>query len=205
MKKKEDYFGRILDNEDIVIIYYQKKLELGVIINNKIKTLTSIERSVSTKYCYYLENPTENELEIRDKILEKWKEVEKKKKLEKNIYGTMIGGIYSTHQGKYALYLGPLSMISYFKDGTIYTKNQGHCYFLYQDLEKLKKLTLTQMLEMKYCFSIQKGYKKVDGLCGVSDEFTDVKKNYGNYLFNYYNYKKHIQEIGRTEISEIKK
>lgn len=196
MKKKEDYFGTVLDNEDMVIAYFNNKMELGVIIDNKIRTLSSIKHAVSTKYLYYLDEPTEKELKIKEKIIEKYNKYQQEKKSEQNNYGKLIGGIYSTNQNKYVLYLGNLVFTRYRSDGSIYSQSKGHCYYVLSDLNKIKSSNITDMINTYYLY-FQKNFKKVNGLCGMIEKFKDPKNICGNYLFKYYNFDKHQSEIGK--------
>lgn len=199
MKKKEDYFGTILDDEDMVVAYYQNKMEVGVIIDNKLRTLSSIKHAVSTRYLYYLDEPTEKELEIKEKIIEEYRKYQQEKKSEKNNYGKLIGGIYSTNQNRYALYLGNLIITKYKADGTLYSQSKGHCYYISSDLNRIK-FSKTSDIVNKYYLYFQKTFKKVNGLCGIINDFKDSKNICGNYLFEYYNFHNHQHEIGRCVV-----
>lgn len=194
-----DALGRELKNDDIVVIKNRDKLIVGIVYKSSVRTLDGLKRS---NYIFLIKNPSADELEIKEKIIEKFEEEKKKKK--KPIIGKEIGSIYkmnSVHNGnkQYSLYLG-YGDLEVKKDGKTIVKETGHFYIPFNYYEKtlgdIKKLTLDDILALtfsKYDFihsmgftkSTYKNYRQIESkvgsckiLASIEYKWKFVKKSY---------------------------
>lgn len=87
MDKKIDYFGRELNTGDIVVIQHKSKMEIGVCLDSKIRTSSTIDYASSSKYIYKLENPTQDEIAESRKIIKDYNTLQLKKKAAQKAKG----------------------------------------------------------------------------------------------------------------------
>lgn len=207
MNKKTDYFGRELNTGDVVIIQYRSKMEIGVCINNKIRTKSTINYAPTSKYIYKLEKPTAEELLESQKIITAYSVLEEKKKNAQKAkgkaeYGTLVGGIYTTERSKF-LYLGNFKITYYDKDNNIIHKNEGKYYYEIYNFEYFKNnYTKKDIIIDSKHKKFNKGYKKITGLYNVMNEFKDSKDLLGTYTYQYYDWTTHQDQIGKIIVEE---
>lgn len=209
MDKKIDYFGRELNTGDIVVIQHKSKMEIGVCLDSKIRTSSTIDYASSSKYIYKLENPTQDEIAESRKIIKDYNILQSKKEAAKKAkgcpkYGTLVSGVYSTERGLF-LYLGSLKITFYDKDNNIEKEIHGKYYFEVDNFEYFKNhYNKLDVITYSMYKTFNKGYKKITGLYNIIDEFKDQKKLYGTYSYKYYNFNTHNDEFGKMVVEEYK-
>ena len=207
MEKKTDYFGRELNTGDVVIIQYRSKMEIGVCINNKIRTKSTVNYAPTSKYIYKLENPTTEELMESQQIITAYSVLEEKKKNAQKAkgkaeYGTLVGGVYTTERTKY-LYLGEFKITYYDKDNNITKKHEGKYYYETYNFEHFKKsYTKKDIIINSMYKKFNKGYKKITGLYSIMNDFKNPKDLLGTYDYSYYDWNTHKYEIGKIVVEE---
>lgn len=60
----KDIKGREIHNGDILLVGYKKNdIYIGVMIDNKIRSMKSTKQSIQPSFIYLLENPTKEEID----------------------------------------------------------------------------------------------------------------------------------------------
>lgn len=201
----KDFVGRELKDGDVVWVANSPKFaELGVIVDNSLRTPSHIRIRKSSGCIYLLENPTSEELKKKQEILDeynKYLEEKKEKRRERNRqrnrqkkeYGKLIGGVYSTLSGQQFIYFGNLIMHIFDEDGNEIKKDAGHVYLELQYRERIQsgneigKLDIDTLFDAKKRrvseLCVNKGYKVVDGFLGVHPDlkFPDYRNILGKH------------------------
>lgn len=217
---RNDSLGHVVNNNDIIVVFkkHYPRVEIGVMIKDKIRTESSIESAVISSNFYLLQNPTKEEEKIRDNILVAYnnlqnKKKEKIKKKGKPQYATLIGGVYSTDQDKFFLYLGNLIIEKYDKDNNLISSQKGNCYknlYMHYDFKineyKYEQKNVDEYTIKKFCddnnFQFNKGFKRINGLCGTSKYFKNVSNVIGTFEYKYWDTNTHQYEVGKKIIKE---
>ena len=211
MKKKIDCMGRELNEKDLVVVSYSGKMELGVVLKNTVRTLSSIEKAVGRKHCYILTNPTKNEKKIKEEIIEKFETYQnmKSKNETKTLktYGTLIGGIYSSDLGPVYMYLGNLTVIDFDKNKNILRTRSGNCYTTISytdhpglDLQKSNYEEVFGEYTHYDFLQFNKGFKQISGLKGIHKKFKNLNYILGTHKLIYNDKTTNTLELGVREI-----
>ena len=169
-----DILGRELKDGDLCIGMAIGRnshgMHIGVFQGSSVVYLSYNEKYINkscTSNTYLIENPTEQELVIKEKVLRLLKEEEEERKRKANIKTIPlskleIGGLYKTVQGYYYVYLGKRKVI--FEDLYRNTKDEeeGNCFASVWD----ENVTSDDILRINiYCYShnvdILKGNKRL--------------------------------------------
>lgn len=159
----KDILGRELKDGDLCIGMAigrnSSGMHIGVFHGSSVVYLGYKEQSIHkscTSNTYLIENPTEKELEIKEKVqkfLDKEEDEKRKKAALKTIpLGKMeVGGIYKTKNEQIYLYLGKRKLI--FEDISKNKKleeKEGHCfaYGFFIDDAEVKEKTTIELLEI---------------------------------------------------------
>ena len=195
----EDFIGRTLKEGDIVwVVNDPKHAEIGVVLDDSIRTMKHIRIKKSSGCVYLLENPTLEEKKRKSEIMVEYQEYldEKRKKQQirnkqKKEYGKLVGGIYSDTYDNQFLYLGNLNMHIYNEEGEELETKSGNCYLeipykqRIKDGNTMEDITMDTLLKKNKNlrvndFSILKGFKTIDGFLGVHPDFKKI--DYYNIL-----------------------
>lgn len=197
-----DTVGRTIQKGDVVLVTYSAKcFEIGTLVNDKIRTLSTISRAPSSYVCYLLENPTQAEIDERDRIIEKVNERVEKQKQEnrgKKEYGKLLGGIYSTKEGNIYLYLGNLKLSQFNAENKLTWQRHGNCYYrigteCFIKYRNIDVTTITnEFFEKQFLGDLifTKGFKQVTGLYAIHSRFkmSDYRDIIGEYNYSYNDY-----------------
>ena len=215
-KKKQDCMGRDMNEKDLVVVSYSGKMELGVVLNNTIRTLNSIEKAIGRKKCYILSNPTKEELKVKNEIVDKFDKfqqnnLKEQKSKGKPNYGTLPGGIYTTDEGSVYIYLGNISVTDYDSDNIILRKRSGNAYYLaaYSTFtaNNVNNVSFDDIFHIYGTYDglqFNKGFKRINGLSGINENFKYVSKICGIYDLPFNKYTNGKREIGKRIIKENK-
>ena len=187
----KDIKGREIHNGDILLVGYKKNdIYIGVMIDDKIRSMKSTKQSIQPSFIYLLENPTKEEIDEKLHIENEIYNYKKEKKNKKKEYGTLIGGIYSTTNGKEYLYLGNLHIVEKSFDGKmIFLNKVGYVYvelpYEYRiNTEQRMEYTM-DLIKKSFSISIMNKPKVVTGMIGIDDNFkyTDYRNVIGSVEF----------------------
>lgn len=149
-----------------------------------------------TSNTYLIENPTEQELAIKEQVLKLLKEEEEERKRKASLKTIPlnkleVGGIYKTTQGEMYIYLGKRKVI--FEDLWRRTKREeeGNCFvYIYSIKDKTDDKILDNVLHINtynssHNVSVLKGNKKLTEMVKKIDlEFPLVKIAENNYRWS---------------------
>lgn len=175
-------------------------MHLGVFQGSSVVYLSHNEEYINkscTSNTYLIENPTDKELEIKNKIqkflIEEANERERKSKLKTIPLSKLeVGGIYKSTQGQAYMYLGKRKVI--FEDCKRNQKDEqaGHCFaYIYSfenetDEEIMDRVLSINTYRHKHNIDVLKGNKKLTELVRKVDlEFPLIKeeKNDGGWYY----------------------
>lgn len=149
-----------------------------------------------TSNTYLIENPTEQELAIKEQTLKLLKEEEEERKRKASLKTIPlskleVGGIYKTTQGHYCMYLGKRKVI--FEDLWRKTKeeNEGHCfvYMCFSWRDKINEIPEEEILNdilnihtysRNHNIDILKGNKKLTEMVRKVDLHFPMTKTEGS-------------------------
>jgi len=83
-----DFRGNTIKDGDMVIVSYSSRphMDIGVVVNEQVRTLNTINFAKQYRKCYLIANPTQDELDLKQEILDKIeKKKEEKKKRKKKL------------------------------------------------------------------------------------------------------------------------
>ena len=205
----EDILGRELKDGDLCIGMAigrdSRGMHIGVFQGSSV--VYTYDGKYLSKSCtsntYLIENPTEQELIIKEKVQKLLKEEEEERKRKASIKTIPlskleVGGVYKTAYGETYVYLGKRKVI--FEDLWRKTKREeeGNCfaYVFYIDEDKttdediLKDLLNIHTYSASHNISILKGNKKLTEMVRKLDlEFPLVKIKKSDYRWNNENFK----------------
>lgn len=195
-----DILGRELKDGDLCIGMAIGRnshgMHIGVFQGSSVVHLSYSEKSVNkscTSNTYLIENPTEQELAIKEKVLKLLEEEENERKRKANLKTIPlnkleVGGVYKTTQGDVCVYLGKRKVI--FEDLWRKTKREeeGNCfayiYYISEDKttndEILNNVLNIHTYSESHNIDILKGNKKLTEMIRKVDlEFplTKIKKS----------------------------
>lgn len=182
-------------------------MHIGVFKGQSVVHLSRDEKSISkscTSNTYLIENPTEQELAIKDKV-EKLLAEEEKERVRKASLKTIplkdleVGGIYKSTQGDTYIYLGKRKVI--FEDLWRKTKKEeeGNCFVYIYSIDKTDSEVLERVLDINtyrgtHCVDILKGNKKLTEMVKKVDlEFPMEKIEESNWRYSNERYKLTIE------------
>lgn len=190
----KDILGRELKDGDLCIGMAIGRnshgMHIGIFQGSSIAYLSYNEKYLSkssTSNTYLIENPTEQELVIKEKVQKLLEEEENERKRKANLKTIPlskleIGGIYKTTQGLTYVYLGKRKVI--FEDLWRKTKKEeeGNCFaYVYYKENKTNDEILDEVLDINtyhagHNIDILKGNKKLTEMVAKIDlEFPLVK------------------------------
>lgn len=134
----KDILGRELNEKDIVVVKGSggydtkaKKMEVGIVVNGNIKTMTTLKGGRRPTDIFLVENPSDKEIEIKVKILDALDAINNKKTKEKKdlvlVKGDILGGLYEDGRKDLKIYLGNLN-VKKFENGVFFEEFSGHLY-----------------------------------------------------------------------------
>lgn len=208
-----DILGRELKDGDLCIGMAIGRnshgMHIGVFQGSSVVHLTWNEKSLSkssTSNTYLIENPTEQELAIKEKV-EKLMEEEKNERARKASMKTIplkdleVGGIYKTTQGITFVYLGKRKVV--FEDLWRKTKKEeeGYCFAgIYYvegkttDNEILDGVLYVDTYRGRHHIDVLKGNKKLTEMVKKIDlEFPLVKTQESNWRYSNEKYRLTIE------------
>lgn len=174
----KDILGRELKDGDLCIGMAigrdSRGMHIGVFKGQSVVHLSRDEKYISkssTSNTYLIENPTEQELAIKEKV-QKLLDEEEKERARKASLKTIplkdleVGGIYKSTQGDTYIYLGKRKVI--FEDLWRKTKKEeeGNCFVYIYSTDKTDSEVLERVLDINtyrgtHCVDILKGNKKL--------------------------------------------
>lgn len=175
----KDLLGRELKDGDMCIGMAIGRnshgMHLGIFQGSSVVYLSYNEEYINkscTSNTYLIENPTEKELAVKDKIQklldEEIKERERKANLKTIPLSKLeVGGIYKTTQDQFYMYLGKRNVT--FEDNvrSLQDKQEGHCFaFIYAFEDKSDEEIMDRVLSIntyrsKHNLDVLKGNKKL--------------------------------------------
>lgn len=206
----KDLLGRELKDGDMCIGMAIGRnshgMHLGIFQGSSVVYLSYNEKYINkscTSNTYLIENPTEKELEVRDKIQklldEEAKERERKANLKTIPLSKLeVGGIYKTTQDQFYMYLGKRTVTLEDFERSLQDKQEGHCFaFIYSFEDKSDEEIMDRVLSIntyrrKHNLDVLKGNKKLIELIRKVDlVFPLIKeeKTDGNYYRSRQNFK----------------
>ena len=174
-----DLLGRELKDGDMCIGMAIGRnspgMHLGIFQGSSVVYLSYNEEYINkscTSNTYLIENPTEKELEVRDKIQklmdEEAKEQERKANLKTIPLSKLeVGGIYKTTQDQYYMYLGKRTVTLEDFERSLQDKQEGNCFaFIYSFEDKTDEEIIDRVLSIntyrsKHNIDVLKGNKKL--------------------------------------------
>lgn len=204
----KDILGRELKDGDLCIGMAigrdSRGMHIGVFKGSSVVYLSYNEESVRkscTSNTYLIENPTEAELAIKDKVqkllIEEENERQRKASLKTIPLSKLeVGGIYKTTQDMTYMYLGKRKVI--FEDlwRRMTSEEEGNCFaYVYNTKDKTDDEILDQVLYIntyraEHNIDILKGNKKLTEMVRkVNLEFPLAKVVEGSYRYNDERYK----------------
>ena len=174
-----DLLGRELKDGDMCIGMAIGRnspgMHLGIFQGSSVVYLSYNEEYINkscTSNTYLIENPTEKELEVRDKIQklmdEEAKERERKANLKTIPLSKLeVGGIYKTTQDQYYMYLGKRTVTLEDFERSLQDKQEGNCFaFIYSFEDKTDEEIIDRVLSIntyrrKHNIDVLKGNKKL--------------------------------------------
>lgn len=174
-----DLLGRELKDGDMCIGMAIGRnspgMHLGIFQGSSVVYLSYNEEYINkscTSNTYLIENPTEKELEVRDKIQklmdEEAKERERKANLKTIPLSKLeVGGIYKTTQDQYYMYLGKRTVTLEDFERSLQDKQEGNCFaFIYSFEDKTDEEIINRVLSIntyrsKHNIDVLKGNKKL--------------------------------------------
>lgn len=200
----KDILGRELKDGDLCIGMAIGRnshgMHIGVFQGSSVVYLSYNEKYINkscTSNTYLIENPTEQELIIKEKVQKLLKEEEEERKRKASIkaipLGKLeVGGIYKTTQGLTYVYLGKRKVV--FEDllRKMKKEDEGNCFaYIYYQEDKTDNGILEELLNIhtynggSHNVDILKGNKKlVEMVRKVDLEFPLVKINENNSRWN---------------------
>lgn len=199
----KDILGRELKDGDLCIGMAigrnSSGMHIGIFQGQSVAHLSWNEKYLSkssTSNTYLIESPTEQELEIKEKIQKMLIEEENERKRKANLKTIPlnkleVGGIYKTTQGCTYVYLGKRKVI--FEDLLRRTKREeeGNCFAsIYYTEDKTMDAILDEILDIRtyhvgHNIDILKGNKKLTEMIKKVDlEFPLVKAKESNLWGN---------------------
>lgn len=200
-----DILGRELKDGDLCIGMAIGRnshgMHIGIFQGSSVCYLSYSEKSVNkscTSNTYLIENPTEKELEIKNKVQKLLDEEEKERKRKANLktipLGKLeVGGVYKDVQGLNYVYLGKRKVV--FEDlyRNLKSEEEGNCFvYIYELDEKTSEclLRIHTYSSKKHNIDVLKGNKKlVEQIGKISLDFPLIKEESDNS--RYYNYEKY--------------
>lgn len=209
----KDILGRELKDGDLCIGMAigrnSNGMHVGVFQGQSVVHLTWDKKSLSkscTSNTYLIENPTEKELAIKEKV-EKLLAEEENERTRKASLKTIplskleVGGIYKDVQGTTYVYLGKRKVI--FEDlwRGIKNEEEGNCFaYVWKAADKTDDAILGEMLQIygpgrhRHNIDILKGNKKLTEMIKKIDlEFPMVKLHESNWRYSNEKYKLTIE------------
>lgn len=207
----KDILGRELKDGDLCIGMAIGRdshgMHVGVFKGQSVVHLTWNEKSLSkscTSNTYLIENPTEQELVIKEKV-QKLLDEEERERARKASLKTIplkdleVGGIYKSTQGDTYIYLGKRKVI--FEDLWRKTKKEeeGNCFVYIYSIDKTDSEVLERVLNINtyrgmHCVDILKGNKKLTEMIKkVNLEFPMEKIEESSWRYSNEKYKLTIE------------
>lgn len=178
----KDLLGRELKDGDMCIGMAigrnSRGMHLGIFQGSSVVYLSHNEEYINkscTSNTYLIENPTEKELEVRDKI-QKFLDEEVKERDRKASLKTIplnkleVGGIYKTTQDQFYMYLGKRKVALEDFERSLQDKQEGHCFaFIYSFEDKSDEEIIDRVLSIntyrsRHNIDVLKGNKKLTEL-----------------------------------------
>ena len=205
-----DLLGRELKDGDMCIGMAigrdSRGMHLGIFQGSSVVYLSYNEEYINkscTSNTYLIENPTEKELEVRDKIQklmdEEAKERERKDNLKTIPLSKLeVGGIYKTTQDQYYMYLGKRTVTLEDFERSLQDKQEGNCFaFIYSFEDKTDEEIIDRVLSIntyrsKHNIDVLKGNKKLTEMVRKIDltfPLVVEEKNDGSYYRSRQDYK----------------
>lgn len=191
----KDLLGRKLNDGDMCIGMAIGRnspgMHLGVFQGSSVAYLSHNEEYINkscTSNTYLIANPTDEELEIKNKIqkllIEEANERERKANLKTiPISKLEVGGIYKTTQGQTYMYLGKRKVTLEDFERSLQNKQEGHCFaYIYSFKDKTDEDVINTILSInthryKHNIDVLKGNKKLTELVRKVDlEFPLIKE-----------------------------
>lgn len=209
-----DLLGRELKDGDMCIGMAIGRnshgMHLGVFQGQSVVYLSYNEEHLNkscTSNTYLIENPTEKELEVRDKIqklmAKEMKERERKANLKTIPLSKLeVGGIYKTTQGNFYMYLGKRTVTFEDKMSNGRSKQEGNCFvYVYSyenktDEEIIDRSVSINTYRGEHNVTVLKGNKKLTEMVRKIDltfPLVVEEKNVGNYYCRAQDYKLTIE------------
>lgn len=204
-----DILGRELKDGDLCIGMAIGRnshgMHIGIFKGSSVCYLSYNKKHVDkscTSNTYLIENPTEKELEIKNKVQKLLDEEEKERKRKASLktipLGKLeVGGVYKDAQGFNYVYLGKRKVV--FEDLYRNTKSEqeGHCFvYAYDSVDKLSEKNGEDLLNIytysskKHNVDILKGNKKlVEQIGKIALDFPLIKEQSNES--RYYSYEKY--------------
>lgn len=175
----KDLLGRELKDGDMCIGMAIGRnspgMHLGIFQGSSVVYLSYNEEYINkscTSNTYLIENPTEKELIVRDKIQklldEEAKERERKANLKTIPLSKLeVGGIYKTTQDQFYMHLGNRKVTLEDKERGLYDQQEGNCFaFIYSFEDKTDEEIIDRVLSIntyrcKHNIDVLKGNKKL--------------------------------------------
>ena len=211
----KDLLGRELKDGDMCIGMAigrnSRGMHLGIFQGSSVVYLSHNEDYLNkscTSNTYLIENPTEKELKVRNKIQKLLDEEEKERERKANLKTIPlskleVGGIYKTTQGDFYLYLGNRTVT--FEDKTRSWRSdeqKGNCFvYVYShenrtDEEIINSLELISLYRGTHNINIIKGNKKLTNMVRkieLTFPYIIEKKSDSNFYRSEKNYKLTIE------------
>ena len=210
-----DLLGRELKDGDMCIGMAigrdSRGMHLGIFQGSSVVYLSYNEEYINkscTSNTYLIENPTEKELEVRDKIQklmdEEVKERERKANLKTIPLSKLeVGGIYKTTQGDFYMYLGKRTVTFEDKMSNWRSdKQEGNCFvYVYSYEDKTDEEIIDRSVSIntyrgEHNVTVLKGNKKLTEMVRKIDltfPLVVEEKNDGNYYRSRHDYKLTIE------------
>ena len=197
----KDILGRELKDGDLCIGMAIGRnshgMHIGVFQGSSVVYLSGSETYLNkscTSNTYLIENPTEQELVIKEKVQKLLTEEENERKRKASVKTIPlskleVGGVYKTTQGYTYVYLGKRK-ITFTRNDKMDSEGEGNCFvYVYYTEDVVGRLTLDDIVRINtYTYShnvkVLKGNKKLTEMVGKIDlEFpfvTTAKSYYGS-------------------------
>ena len=191
----KDLLGRELKDGDMCIGMAigrnSSGMHLGVFQGSSVVYLSYNEEYINkscTSNTYLIANPTDQELEIKNKIQEFLEEEAKERERKANLKTIPlskleVGGIYKTTQDQAYIYLGKRKVILEDLERNLHDTQEGHCFaFIYSFEDKTDEDIINKALNInthrrKHNIDVLKGNKKLTELVRkVNLEFPLIKE-----------------------------
>jgi hypothetical protein len=198
-----DLLGRELKDGDMCISMaigrHSSGMHLGIFQGSSVVCLSYNEERTCkscTSNTYLIENPTEKELAVKDKIQKlidkETEERERKAKLKTIPLSKLeVGGIYKTTRGQYCMYLGKRKVTFECDERKLQDKQEGHCFvFVYSFENQSDEKIVDELLSIytyrdKHNIDVLKGNKKLTEMVRKVDLTFPLIKEEDEYINRY--------------------